>query len=486
MPTLIFDQSIPGRRGVTIPASGVPERDLLELLGPELLRQSPPELPEQSELEVVRHYTRLSQLNHSIDTGFYPLGSCTMKYNPKVNEAVARLPGFADLHPYQPAEQVQGALALMYDLQSWLGALTGLPHVCLQPAAGAHGELTGILMIKHYHRHHGNRRTKVLVPDSAHGTNPATAAMAGFEVVTVQSNERGLVSVADLKAHLDDQVAAFMLTNPNTLGLFEEDILAISQAVHEAGALLYYDGANFNAILGAVRPGDMGFDVVHLNLHKTFSTPHGGGGPGSGPVAVSERLAPFLPVPAIVRRPDGSYALDFERPLAIGRMKAFFGNFGVLARAYAYIYAHGHEGLRQVSRDAVLSANYLKARLGDAYEVPFAQSCMHEFVMTSDRQKAQGVNTLSIAKRLIDFGIHPPTIYFPLIVHEAMMVEPTETESKEELDRFVEVMLQIADEVRDTPDLVNSAPHTAPIGRVDEVLAARKPNVRWRKPQTAR
>ncbi|MBU6428487.1 MAG: aminomethyl-transferring glycine dehydrogenase subunit GcvPB, partial [Cyanobacteria bacterium REEB65] len=411
---------------------------------------------------------------------FYPLGSCTMKYNPKVNEQAARLPGFADLHPYQSTDEVQGALALMYELQQWLGEITGLPHVCLQPAAGAHGELTGILLIKKFHENRHAKRTKVLVPDSAHGTNPATAALAGFEVVTVKSNERGLVSLEDLQSHLDDQVAALMLTNPNTLGLFEEEILAVQQAVHEAGALLYYDGANLNAILGTVRPGDMGFDVVHMNLHKTFSTPHGGGGPGAGPVAVGDRLAPFLPVPAIVQETERRFGLDFDRPESIGRIKAFFGNFGMFVRAYAYIYAHGKEGLRQVSRDAVLNANYLKARLAGTYEVPYRQPCMHEFVMTGNRQKAHGVNTLAIAKRLCDFGIHPPTIYFPLIVPEAMMVEPTETEGKETLDRFVEAMLAISREAEQTPQTVNEAPHTAPIGRVDEVMAARKPNLRWK------
>ena len=481
MEALIFEKSVKGRRGVTIPAPGVPVRPLSEFLPADLIRQVPPGLPEQSELEVVRHYTRLSQLNHSIDTGFYPLGSCTMKYNPKVNEVAARCEGFANLHPYQPLDQVQGALALMYELQGWLASITGLENVCLQPAAGAHGELTGILMIKAYHAAHGEfKRRKVLVPDSAHGTNPATAAVAGFEVVTIKSNDRGLVSVADLKAHLDDEVAALMLTNPNTLGLFEEEILEIQKLVHEAGGLLYYDGANLNAILGTVRPGDMGFDVVHLNLHKTFSTPHGGGGPGAGPVAVGQALAPFLPVPAIERDGEGTYHLNFDRPSSIGRVKAFFGNFGMFVRAYAFILAHGAAGLRQVSTDAVLNANYLKARLQGVFEVPFNQPCMHEFVLSGSRQKAKGVGTLSMAKRLIDFGVHPPTIYFPLIVPESMMIEPTETEGKETLDHFVSAMLQIAKEVEENPDLVNQAPHTAPIGRVDEVTAARKPNLRFK------
>ena len=480
MEKLIFDKSVPGRRGVTLPETGVPERPLVSVIPAVLLRKQPARLPEQSELEVVRHYTRLSQLNHSIDTGFYPLGSCTMKYNPKVNELAARLDGFAHLHPYQDPGQVQGALKLMYELQQWLAALTGMERVSLQPAAGAHGEMTGILMIKAYHESRGQvNRRKVLVPDSAHGTNPATAALAGFEVVTVKSNGRGLVSVEDLKAHLDDQVAALMLTNPNTLGLFEEEILEIQKAVHDAGGLLYYDGANFNAILGTVRPGDMGFDVVHLNLHKTFSTPHGGGGPGSGPVAVGPALVPFLPVPTVEVDENGRYFLDEARPRTIGRVKAFFGNFGMLVRAYAFILAHGAQGLTQVSRDAVLNANYIKARLQGAFDVPFKQPCMHEFVLSGDRQKAKGVNTLSMAKRLIDFGFHPPTMYFPLVVHEAMMIEPTETEGKETLDRFVEAMLRIAGEVDTDPEIVNSAPHVSPIGRVDEVTAARKPVLRW-------
>jgi glycine dehydrogenase subunit 2 len=481
MEQTIFAKSVPGRRGVTLPEPGVPERPLESLIPAALLRKEPARLPEQSELEVVRHYTRISQLNHSIDTGFYPLGSCTMKYNPKVNELAARFDGFANLHPYQSADQIQGALQLMYELQQWLASITGMERVSLQPAAGAHGEFTGILMIKAYHESRGQaNRKKVLVPDSAHGTNPATAAIAGFEVVTVKSNDRGLVSVEDLKAHLDGDVAALMLTNPNTLGLFEEEILEIQKVVHEAGGLLYYDGANLNAILGTVRPGDMGFDVVHINLHKTFSTPHGGGGPGAGPVAVGPALVPFLPIPSVEVDEQGRYFLDDDRPKSIGRVKAFFGNFGMFVRAYAFILAHGAEGLTQVSRDAVLNANYIKAKVQGAFEVPYKQPCMHEFVLSGTRQKAKGVSTLSMAKRLIDFGIHPPTMYFPLVVPEAMMIEPTETEGKETLDRFVDALLQIAKEVDEKPDYVNQAPHTAPIGRVDEVTAARKPILRWK------
>ena len=477
---LIVEGGAPGRRGVVLPSAGVPAIAPEDVLPAGMVRRSRPNLPEKSELEVVRHYVRLSQLNHAIDKGFYPLGSCTMKYNPKVNEWAARLDGLASLHPYQPTGQIQGALEIMHDLQQWLCSITGLEKCSLQPAAGAHGELTGILMIKAYHQHRKDaRRTRVLVPDSAHGTNPATAAVAGFEVVTVASNARGLVDIDDLRSKLDDRVAALMLTNPNTLGLFEEDILEIQEAVHAAGGLLYYDGANFNAILGTVRPGDMGFDVVHLNLHKTFSTPHGGGGPGSGPVVVGKALAPFLPVPTVTRDADGTYGLESDRPLTIGRVKSFFGNFGMHVRAYAYILAHGAEGLAQVSRDAVLNANYLKAQLRDEFEMPHSQPCMHEFVMSGNRQKAQGCNTLAMAKRLIDFGMHPPTIYFPLIVPEAMMIEPTETESREALDTFVAAMKQIAGEVASDPELVRNAPHTTPIGRVDEVLAARKPVLRW-------
>lgn len=478
---LIFEKSVPGHRAATVPASGVPDRPLSELLPAGTLRERPPALPELSELEVMRHYVRLSQLNYAIDLGFYPLGSCTMKYNPKVNEQVARLDGFAQLHPYQDASQVQGAFALMHELERMLCAITGLDRVSLQPAAGAHGEMTGVLMIRAYHERHGdNPRTKILVPDSAHGTNPATAALAGYTVETVKSNARGLVDVEDLRAHLSDEVAALMLTNPNTLGLFEEDIVAIAEAVHAVGALLYYDGANLNAIMGTVRPGDMGFDVVHMNLHKTFTTPHGGGGPGAGPVAVASKLVPFLPRPTIEHGADGYY-LDDDRPDSIGRVKAFLGNFGMHVRAYAYIRAMGATGLTQVSQDAVLNANYLRACLKDVYHAPHVQPCMHEFVLSADWQKKQhGVNAMAIAKRLIDHGFHPPTVYFPLVVHEAMMIEPTETEGKATLDAFVAAMRTIADEARTDPETLRGAPHTAPIGRVDEVLAARKHDFRWK------
>jgi glycine dehydrogenase subunit 2 len=481
MEALIFEKSVEGRRGVTLPASGVEERPLSELLPSELLRKELAELPQVTELEAMRHFNRLSQLNYSIDTQFYPLGSCTMKYNPKVNEMAARLDGFANLHPYQPDDTTQGALELLHTLEKWLASVTGMHRVTLQPAAGAHGEFTGIHLIRAYHESRGEgHRKKMLVPNSAHGTNPATAALAGYEVVTVGSNDRGMVDLDSLKANLSSEIAGIMLTNPNTLGLFEEDILEIAQLVHDAGGLLYYDGANTNAIMGTVRPGDMGFDVVHLNLHKTFSTPHGGGGPGAGPVGVSKALEPFLPTPT-VEYADGQYFLSFDRPQSIGRVRAYYGNFGVLVRAYTYIASMGRDGLTQASKDAVLNANYLKARLQDLFEVPHTQFCMHEFVISGDRQKEQGANTLAMAKRLLDFGYHAPTIYFPLIVHEAMMIEPTETESKDTLDGFVTAMRAIAEEVKTNPDMVNSAPHATPVARVDETTAARKPILRWRK-----
>lgn len=483
MEALIFEKSAEGRRGVTLPESGVDERPLAELLPAQFLRKELAELPQVTELEAMRHFNRLSQLNFSIDTQFYPLGSCTMKYNPKVNEMAARLDGFANLHPYQPDDTTQGALELMHTLEQWLASVTGMHRVTLQPAAGAHGEFTGIHLIRAYHESRGEgHRKKMLVPNSAHGTNPATAALAGYEVVTVDSNDRGMVDLDSLKSKLTDDVAGIMLTNPNTLGLFEEDILEIATLVHDAGGLLYYDGANTNAIMGTVRPGDMGFDVVHLNLHKTFSTPHGGGGPGAGPVGVSKAMEPFLPTPT-VEYADGQYFLSFDRPQSIGRVRAFYGNFGVLVRAYAYIAAMGRDGLTQASKDAVLNANYLKARLQDLFEVPHPQHCMHEFVISGDRQKEQGANTLAMAKRLLDYGYHAPTIYFPLIVHEAMMIEPTETESKDTLDAFVTAMRAIADEVATDPSKVTSAPHATPVGRVDETTAARKPILRWRKPE---
>jgi glycine dehydrogenase subunit 2 len=484
MEKLIFEKSHPGRVGMQVPKAGVPETNWLDTLPAGMRRAAPPALPELSEPEVIRHFTRISKLNYSIDGGFYPLGSCTMKYNPKVNELMARLPGFANLHPYQSERTVQGALELMYELEQHLAELTGMARVTLQPAAGAHGELVGCLVIKAYHEARGDAaRTEMIVPDSAHGTNPATAAMAGFTVVTVPSNERGQVDVEALKGKVSEKTAGIMLTNPNTIGLFEEEIQQISKIIHGAGGMLYYDGANLNAIMGLVRPGDMGFDVVHMNLHKTMTTPHGGGGPGSGPVGVSKTLAPFLPTPTVEKEGD-RYTLSFDRPQTIGRIKAYYGNFGMLVRALTYILTMGGDGLQQASQDAVLNANYLRVKLSEWYKVAFDQVCMHEFVLTGEPQKKQGANTMAIAKRMIDYGYHPPTVYFPLVVPEAMMIEPTETESKDTLDTFIHAMRQIAAEVATNPTLVTTAPHNAPVGRVDEVTAARKPNFRW-SPSTA-
>ena len=477
--TLIFEQSQAGRRAETLPRPNVPLKPLESLVPQGYLRQKPPALPEVSELEVMRHFVRLSHLNHSIDTGFYPLGSCTMKYNPKVNDAMAALEGFRELHPLQPVDQVQGALELIYKLERAISQVVGLPAVTLQPAAGAHGEMTGLLLIKAYFEAKGEtKRKKVIVPDTAHGTNPATAALCGFEVVEIKSNARGLVDLESLKAVLGPDTAAIMLTNPNTLGLFEEEIMDVQRLVHEAGGLLYYDGANLNAIMGLVRPGDMGFDVCHLNLHKTFSTPHGGGGPGGCAVACRDILEPFLPKP-VVQKTGEAYDLCWDRPQSIGKVKGFYGNFGILVRAYAYILAHGKEGLCQVSRDAILNANYLKHKLSRHFTVAFGQPCMHEFVLSGVRQKERGVSTAHMAKRLLDFGVHAPTVYFPLVVPEAMMIEPTETESKEVLDRFAEIMIKIDQESIDDPEKVKNAPYNMPVGKLDEAMAARKPNLRW-------
>ncbi len=481
---LIFELSREGRTGVSLPSCDVPEIPLEDLIPQEFLRDKEPELPEVSEVDVVRHFTRLSSFNHGVDTGFYPLGSCTMKYNPKVNEKLARLPGFSQIHPYQPEELTQGALGLMVELQEELAEITGMDAFTLQPAAGAHGEMTGILIIKAYHDHRQDvKRRKVIVPDSAHGTNPATGAMAGYEIVQVPSNERGGVDIEALRQVANDEVAALMLTNPNTLGLFDENILEIAEIIHSVGGLIYYDGANANAIMGIARPGDMGFDVVHLNLHKTFSTPHGGGGPGSGPVGVKEFLAPYLPKPVAIRTPEGRYSWDDDRPLSIGRVRAFQANFGVLVKAYAYIRALGGEGLKAASQNAVLNANFLMSILKDHYHLPYDRVCMHEFIITPKNLKNYGIHTLDIAKRLLDYGYHPPTIYFPLIVEEAMMIEPTETESLETLEQFARVMIQIAEEVKQDAEMVKNAPHDTLVTRLDETGAARKPDLRWRKPQ---
>ena len=475
----LMDVSVPGRGGHNLPDIDVPEAELppAGMLRNELV------LPEVSEVDVVRHFTHLSRLNYSVETGMYPLGSCTMKYNPKVNEDVARLPGFSLVHPLQDIESVQGALQLMYELKVLLAEITGMAEVSLTPAAGAHGELTGILMIKAYHESHGQgHRNKVLVPDSAHGTNPATAAMAGYNVVSVPSDSQGNTDLVQLKALIDDDVAAMMLTIPNTLGLFEPNILEIADIIHEHGALLYGDGANMNALLGRAKPGQLGFDVMHLNLHKTFSTPHGGGGPGAGPVCANGLLAPYLPWPVIVKQDaEPTFYNAISMPHSIGKIGSFFGNFGVLVRAYTYIRSMGAEGLRSISENAVINANYLMVKLRDRYNLKYNRHCMHEVVLAGLKQKGEKVHTTAIAKRLIDYGFHPPTIYFPLIVEEALMIEPTETESRETIDAFASALIAIANEAEENPDLVKNAPYTTPVSRLDEATAARRPYLRWRR-----
>ncbi|MET1014481.1 MAG: aminomethyl-transferring glycine dehydrogenase subunit GcvPB [Paenisporosarcina sp.] len=478
---LIFEITKEGRVGYSLPELDIPEVDLASLLPEGLLREEPAELPEVSELDIMRHYTALSKRNHGVDSGFYPLGSCTMKYNPKINESVARFPGFANIHPLQDEETVQGAMELMYDLQEHLIEITGMDDLTLQPAAGAHGEWTALMMIRAFHEANGDtHRTKVIVPDSAHGTNPASATVAGFDTITVKSDENGLVDLEDLKRVVGEDTAALMLTNPNTLGLFEENILEMASIIHGVGGKLYYDGANLNAVMSKARPGDMGFDCVHLNLHKTFTGPHGGGGPGSGPVGVKKDLIPFLPKPVLVKTEDG-YHFDSNRPQSIGRVKPFYGNFGINVRAYTYIRSMGPDGLKAVTEYAVLNANYMMRRLQPHFDLPYDRHCKHEFVLSGRRQKKLGVRTLDMAKRLLDFGYHPPTIYFPLNVEEAMMIEPTETESKETLDAFIDAMIQIAKEVEETPEIVQHAPHTTVIKRLDETKAARTPVLRYKK-----
>jgi len=471
---LLCELSVPGRVGFRFPEADVPKDPLPD----SLVRKNLP-MPELSEIDVVRHFTRLSQLNHSIDTGYYPLGSCTMKYNPKVNEETARLPGFAFIHPLQPIETVQGGLALMFSLQEWLKEIGGFAGVTLQPAAGAHGELTGILIILAYHRTRKDlKRNKILIPDSAHGTNPATSAMSGLNVVEIKSDARGNVDLETLRLECDDTLAGLMLTIPNTLGLFDENVVEVINLVHNAGGLVYGDGANMNAMLGIVRPGDLGFDVLHYNLHKTFSTPHGGGGPGSGPVGVAAHLVDFLPAPLVGIIEEGD---DETPPLfgfvtpskTIGRVKAFFGHFGMMVRAYTYMLMHGGEGLRKVSEYAVLNANYILAKLRDIYHVPYDRICMHEFVMEGRWPDVPDVHALDISKRLMDYGFHPPTNYFPLIVHEALMIEPTETESVQTLDAFIDALIKISEEARSDPEVLKSAPHRTPVGRLDEVKAAK-------------
>mgnify|MGYP000067777680 CR=1 FL=1 len=478
---LIFELGSPGRVGYSLPEPDVPVEPALEAIPARYRRATPPALPEVSELDVVRHYSRLSQMNYGVDTHFYPLGSCTMKYNPRVHETAARLPGFARVHPLVPESLAQGVLALMHELAGMLAEIAGMDAVSLQPAAGAQGELAGVLMIRAYHEARGERRTKVLVPDSAHGTNPASTAIAGYQVIEVRSDANGEVDLGDLERHLGPDVAAFMITVPNTLGNFEPRIVEIVELCHSRGVQVYMDGANLNAILGITRPGDLGFDVCHFNLHKTFTTPHGGGGPGAGPVGVKAHLEPFLPVPVVVKRGD-RYALDWDRPKSIGKLQAFWGNVGMLVRAYAYILTMGPEGLRRVSEHAVLNANYVLARLAPYYDVAAPGPCMHECVLSARRQKKHGVSAMDIAKRLLDLGFYAPSTYFPLIVEEALMIEPTETESKETLDAFCEAMIRIAREAEETPEVVRAAPVTTPVRRLDQARAAREPDLRWRPP----
>lgn len=472
-PRLLFEKSRPGRGTDVIPRSDVPDRPLDSLLPASELASNLVPLPELGELDVVRHYTRLSQLNMAIDSHFYPLGSCTMKYNPKRNERLASLPGLASVHPYQDESTLQGILELLYDLQGILGEIAGLDAVSLQPAAGAQGELAALLTAAAYFRDRGEKRTKVLIPDSAHGTNPASAHLAGFDAVTIKSDSRGLVDMADFMSKHDDQTAVFMITNPNTVGRFDPQVVEIARALHDRGSLLYLDGANMNAILGVVRPGDMGVDLMHYNPHKTFSGPHGGGGPGAGPIAVRASLAPYLPAPIVVKRSDGVFALDYDRPKSIGRTRSFFGNVGVLVRAYCYIRAQGPEGLRRIAEHAVLNANYLLALIKEEYPVPFGDRCMHEFVASArGLARDRGIRAFDIAKGLIDRGFHPPTVYFPLIVSEALMIEPTECESRETLEEFARALLEIAAE---DPEKLHEAPVTTPVCRPDEVAAARSP-----------
>ncbi|MDD3705483.1 MAG: aminomethyl-transferring glycine dehydrogenase subunit GcvPB [Clostridiaceae bacterium] len=476
---LIFELSKEGRKAYSLPPCDIPEVSVDDMIPASFVRDNEPELPEVSEVDVVRHFTNLSNKNYGVDTGFYPLGSCTMKYNPKINEDMAALGGFANIHPIQPQATVQGALELMYELDGMLSEISGMDRVSLQPAAGAHGELTGLMIIKAYHENRGDKkRNKIIVPDSAHGTNPASAAVAGFEIVEIESDEHGAVDLDKLKAVLNDDIAGLMLTNPSTLGLFETNIKQIADLVHEAGGLLYYDGANTNAIMGIARPGDMGFDVIHLNLHKTFSTPHGGGGPGSGPVGVKSELVKFLPVPVIEKKGD-AYILDYDRPESIGKVKSFYGNFGVAVKAYAYILSMGGEGLKDVSRKAVLNANYMMSKLKKYYELPMEQVCKHEFVLSGLLENDNDITTLDVAKRLLDYGYHPPTIYFPLIVSNAIMIEPTETESPETLDSFIDIMIKIAEEAKENPDILKTAPHDTPVRRIDEAKAARSLILKW-------
>jgi len=476
---LIFEKSRPGRKGLTLPERDVPAEAKLD---PKYARKEDAELPCVSELDVVRHFTNLSKMNFGVDSNFYPLGSCTMKYNPKFTEKIAAMEEFAALHPLQPqlimgGMLTQGALETICELENTLCEITGMEAFTCHPMAGAHGELTGIMLIAAYHQHNGNRKKYVLIPDSGHGTNPASAAIAGYEVKPVPSDEKGVMDLKKFKEMLNEEVAGVMLTCPNTLGVFNPHIKEISDLTHKAGGLMYYDGANLNAIMGKARPGDLGFDIVHLNLHKTFATPHGGGGPGSGPVGVTKELVPFLPISRVVKRKDGTFALDYDMPLSIGYISPFYGNFAVMLKAYAYILLLGRQGLIEVSENAVLNANYLKSRLKDHYDIPYSENCMHEFVISASRQAEKGVHAIDIAKALIDRGIHPPTVYFPLNVKEAIMIEPTETESRETLDRFVDVMIELAELAEKDPGAFKEFPKTTSVGRLDEVKAAKDMNL---------
>jgi glycine dehydrogenase subunit 2 len=476
---LLFERGSPGRTAFFWPEEAPPANEYLPAA---LLRNEINGFPELAELETLRHFTNLSQRNFSIEGQFYPLGSCTMKYNPKLNEAVARLPGFAQIHPLAPAALLQGALGLIFELESMLAEISGMDAVSAQPAAGAQGELTGLMLVRAFLTERGNPRRKIIVPDTAHGTNPASSTLCGYDVVQITSSDRGIIEPAAVAKVMNEDVAALMITNPNTLGLFENQIQEVCAAVHEKGGLVYLDGANLNALMGIAKPGHMGVDLLHMNLHKTFSTPHGGGGPGAGPVGVKNLLREYLPGPRILKRADG-YALVEELPKSVGRVRSFFGNFGVLVRAYAYIVSLGADGLEEVSRMALLNANYIRRRLEKFYAIAFEEPCMHECIFTDRLQQKNGVSTLDIAKRLLDYGYHPPTIYFPLVVHGALMIEPTETETPETLDGFVEAMIAIAQEAQVNPQLVKSAPHTTPVGRLDEARAARKPVLRWKPPE---
>ncbi len=476
---LIFERSSPGKKGYRLPPLDVPEVDYQQALG-QSARADLGNMPEVSEMEIIRHFTRLSTWNYAIDLGMYPLGSCTMKYNARVNEVVARLQGLAEAHPWQPEKVSQGALRIMKILADCLLDITGMDAITLQPAAGAHGEMTGILLVHALLKSKGNPRKKILIPDSAHGTNPATAAICGYAVENLKSNAQGMVDISALASQMNEDIAGLMLTNPNTLGIFEQEIHKIAGILHDKGGLLYMDGANMNALVGKTRPGDFGVDVMHLNLHKTFSTPHGGGGPGSGPVACKKALEPFLPKPVVISKPDGTVGLDFDRPQSVGRVRMFFGNFGMHVRALSYIMANGPDGLRQTTEDAVLNANYIRKKLDGTYELPYKSASMHEVVFSDHLQAEKGVKTGDVAKRLIDYGFHPYTVSFPLVVHGALMIEPTESESLEELDLLIDAMKSIAREVDEDPELVKTAPHTTRVSRLDETAAARKPVLRWK------